>query len=406
MLPKRDTTTATAETSESSMVELLQALVAVPTRAGIDLYDEIFRLLSEWLGTHNVPCELLRDEQHRVIGAMGAIAGASGSPAYVVNACVDTASFGSLEDWRRSPTSAAVEDGWLFGRGSADCKAGVAIFCHLLSAFQSGGRQFQNSLGFVFDADEHSGSFNGIRAFVEKFQRPIAGVMIGYPGLDRIMTGARGFWRATLRVHGLAAHSGSSHQRGFNAVVKASRLIDALSELRDELAASNDTFPIQPGLTVTGVSGGGDFSMVPDRCKVEIDVRLTEDFRAEHAQARVHAIVRRIDLMMPSQAATEVVEHESWPAYRLAADSPLVDGLADGATQILGHRLPIEIAGASNVGNFLAQHGIKATCGLGVSYRNVHAANECVELASLETVYRIYEHALDRILATPYGGEP
>jgi succinyl-diaminopimelate desuccinylase len=53
--------------------------------------------------------------------------------------------------------------------------------------------------------------------------------MIGYPGLDHVVTGGRGVLRVRVRVHAVAGHSGSS-QAGAGAIAKAA---DLVRELRD-----------------------------------------------------------------------------------------------------------------------------------------------------------------------------
>jgi hypothetical protein len=50
----------------------------------------------------------------------------------VPDATLDTAGFGNPESGRHAPTAAVVDGGWLHGRGSADSKAGLALFAHLL----------------------------------------------------------------------------------------------------------------------------------------------------------------------------------------------------------------------------------------------------------------------------------
>jgi succinyl-diaminopimelate desuccinylase len=256
----RNKVAASGQTSQRSIVELLRALVRTPSRSGVDSYDKVFDTLGEWLSARRVPFDFLNGQDGRRVALYGTTLGNDAAPAYVLNATVDTAGFGDIETWSHGPTAAATRDGWLFGRGSADSKAGLAIFCHLLAAFANNQGSVK-SLGFVFDADEHRGSFTGIKAFVNQYGMRVAGVMIGYPGLDSIMVGARGFWRATLRIHGEAAHSGASTRRGSNAIAKAAELVRMLRELHEQVAAASGAeFPLAPAVTVTGISGGGDYS--------------------------------------------------------------------------------------------------------------------------------------------------
>jgi hypothetical protein len=53
--------------------------------------------------------------------------------------------------------------------------------------------------------------------------------MIGYPGVDHVITGGRGVLRARLQVHAVAGHSGS-RQGGAGAIAKAADLIRTLRD--------------------------------------------------------------------------------------------------------------------------------------------------------------------------------
>jgi succinyl-diaminopimelate desuccinylase len=387
-----------ADELEPSVTSLLAELVRIPSRAGIDSCDRIFGCIANWLKGQDVPCTTLTGEDGRVVALAGRIEGSSKSGAFVLNATVDTAGFGDVAAWTRDPVGAEIADKCLYGRGSADAKAGVAIFCHLLAAFRA--RSFARGLGFVFDADEHSGYFGGMRAWLDRLDEPVAGVLIGYPGHERIGVGARGFWRATLHISGASAHSGSSHDRGTNAVAKASHLVASLAELQREMARHNsEAFPLPPKFTITGIRGGGEFSLVPDGCELELDVRLTPTFTAEMAEARLQAMIERLDLQFPSPTPSRIATQDSVPAYLLPAEAPLAAALSRAGERVLGRHLPLAVTGPSNVGNLLAQRGIPALCGFGVAYRNIHAPDECVSLASLMPTYRIYEFAMQELLA-------
>jgi succinyl-diaminopimelate desuccinylase len=93
------------------------------------------------------------------------------------------------------------------------------------------------------------------------------------------------------------------------------------------------------------------------------------------------------------------VTQTSLPAYLLPGESPLPLALNRASKRILNRELPFAVTGPSNIGNLLAQRGIPATCGFGVAYRNIHAADECVDLASVTPTYRVYEAALQELLS-------
>ena len=49
----------------------------------------------------------------------------TGGRSLILNGHVDVVPTGPLEQWSRSPWEPHVEDGWLYGRGSGDMKAGI-----------------------------------------------------------------------------------------------------------------------------------------------------------------------------------------------------------------------------------------------------------------------------------------
>ena len=222
------------------------------------------------------------------------------------------------------------------------------------------------------------------------------GVLIGYPGIDRIVNGCRGFLRSVATIHGVAAHSGSSRQRGVNAISRAFELGRRLESLT--LPPPTEAFPLPPQLTITGMHGGSQaFSQVPDLCELRLDMRLTPSFSLDAARKAIEETVAAFDAASPKAAATAIDWHGGWPAYQLAADHALVRAMQQAGRDELGAEIPTAVVGPSNIGNYLASLGVPALCGFGVRDEGIHAANERIALDSIEPVYRVYRNALNRL---------
>jgi succinyl-diaminopimelate desuccinylase len=318
----------------------------------------------------------------------------------VFDACLDTAPFGDEAAWRYSPTSGVVADGWLYGRGSSDCKVALAIFAHVAAALRSDTRDLHGTLTLLFDADEHTGKFGGAKAFFgdAATRADVAGVMIGYPGDDEVIVGSRGFLRARLAVHGSAGHTGGRRTEG-NAVEKAAVLVTELAAR--PLPSTSERFPLPPKLSVTAIHGGEGFSVIPDVCTVNVDVRLVPSFTPEDAATLITAAVREVDERMPMARTTDVFFEESWPAYALPSSSPLVRTLTGAAARVRARPIGTKIAGPSNIGNYLASLGIEATAGYGVRYRNLHGTDECIDVSTIGTVHGVYAAAARALLTDP-----
>lgn len=377
---------------QQSVTALVQNLVRSPSQAGIDSIDAVAAKVVEWCDENGTPFNLLRADGE-LQGLLIRIPGDSAGKTLLLNACLDTADFGDVARWEHPPTSGVVVGDWLFGRGSADSKAGVAIFLHLAARFWAA-RDFAGELIFYFDGDEHTGRMQGIKTFLAE-AKPPEFAMIGYPGREKVIVGARGFLRLRCTVFGMSAHTGSKSVTCQNAVVKAGRLVAELS--REDLLPAN-TFSINPKLTVTAIEGGGGFALVPDKCVVSVDVRLTEEFQADAARDVIARVVKQIDARLPTGKETELLELNSLPAYTLRDDDLLSKTLLSAARAEFGNTVTTDVCGPSNIGNLLALHGVPATCGFGVRYKNVHAPNECAFLPDIAPVFNAYERAIEQIL--------
>ena len=381
-----------------SIVDFAQKLIRIPSQAGIDPRQPVLNAIADWLSAHGLEPQLLRDSDNAEVAVLAELNGDPSGPTFCLNACADTAPIGAVEAWRYPPFSARVDGGWLYGRGSADSKIAEAIFLHLAEHLAPVARSLQGTLSFLFDADEHTGGFGGIRAYLER--RPnVAGVMVGYPGNYGVIVGARGFYRVQIRVYGNAAHSGTRKKGITNAAEKAADLITKFASC--ELVPSSDPdFEFGPKLTVTAINGGSGFSTVPGSCDVNVDVRLTRTFDSASAGDLVSRIVTENHRAFPSPRANAILSKETIPAYRLSNDSHIARALRAGASQAMARDVPAVVCGPSNAGNLFAKAGVDATCGFGVTYKSIHGVDECIEVESIDMAYRAYLYAVHTLLFT------
>jgi succinyl-diaminopimelate desuccinylase len=305
---------------------------------------------------------------------------------------VDTAPFGDEANWTTSPTSAVIENGRLFGRGAADSKIAAAIFLVLASELASSQSLHHGTLHLLLDADEHTGEFRGVKEFVRSVDQLPDAVWIGYPGNQAIVAGSRGFLRARLSVAGASAHTGSKRRKGINAVSRAAKLIGVLEGAILPPEPDPD-FSFGPSLTVTAVHGGEGYSVVPDLCDVNVDIRLTPSVSATEIREAIELTVRDFDRAFAGPGLTVVAWEESWPPFRVPDDSPAIASLRLAAEQVFGRTIPTTVSGPSNIGNYLASLGVSPMSGFGVTYDNVHGTDEWCDVASVLPVYETYRRA-------------
>ncbi len=391
-----------AKADHESVTSLIQELVRIPTRGGLDPCDGIIDHISRWLGGRGLSSHPLADKNaERTVALVCDITGEHPGPRYVLDACLDTAPFGDPAAWQHSPTSGTIESGWLYGRGTADSKAAVAIFMHVARHLREHVAQMHGTLTLLFDVDEHTGHFGGAKQYFSEDDtvRDVRGVMIGYPGMSELVIGGRGFLRAEVTVRGQAGHPGSQRAaNNINAVEKAAELIMILT--RNQAPGPIDSnLGLPPKLTVTGIAGGESYSIIPDRCTVSVDIRLTTTFDETAAKRLIEDSRTAVDKRWPLPNMPTTVElHESWPAYRLDDHAPVRVALTRAAEHHLDKGVTAKVAGPSNIGNYLAKLGIDATAGLGVNYKGLHGIDERIELATIPAIQVIYHEAVLTLL--------
>ena len=381
---------------ESSLLKLCRDLVRTPSQGGIDAPAPIIAVLQAWLDRNKVPYIELKGRSSKVVAlAIELFEDRSIAP-IVFNACLDTAPVGRRNDWEHEPFGATVKDGWLIGRGSADSKAGVSVLAHIARELCHRPVAVKHQpITILFDADEHTGKFGGIKAYTRAV-REIRGVYILYPGDDRIIRGSRGFLRGTLSFRGQTSHSGARTRLKSVATTAAAHFVEALAAWDRALAKSPGE--ISPRATVTWISSGvSTFTAIPSTVMIGVDVRLTGRLARTAAEAAILEIVSAI------QGSVEVLVkwRESWPPYEIAPNDRLVTALRKSIADSGLQPVSSAISGPSNIGNYLSTLGIPVVAGYGVRYEGIHQPDERIEIGSLRTTFDVYRNIVRTFLSVP-----
>ncbi|WP_326798334.1 succinyl-diaminopimelate desuccinylase [Streptomyces sp. NBC_01808] len=176
------------------------------------------------------------------------------------------------------------EDGVLWGCGTSDMKAGVAVQLRIAATVPAPNRD----LTFVFyDNEEVDASRNGLRRLAEHHPDWLAGdfAVLLEPSDGEIEGGCQGTLRAVLRTEGERAHSARSWL-GANAIHAAAPALARLAAYEPRHAVI-DGLEYREGLNAVRVSGGVAGNVVPDVCEVTVNFRYAPDRSEEEAIAFV-----------------------------------------------------------------------------------------------------------------------
>ncbi|MFF7196852.1 succinyl-diaminopimelate desuccinylase [Streptomyces sp. NPDC008079] len=176
------------------------------------------------------------------------------------------------------------ENGLLWGCGTSDMKAGVAVQLRLAAALTAPNRD----LTYVFyDAEEIAAEFNGLKRLVERHPEWLAGdfAVLMEPTDGKVEGGCQGTLRIRVETTGRRAHSARSWL-GDNAIHKAAPILDRLAAYEPRRVVI-DGLEYREGLNAVRVEGGHAGNVIPDSCAVTVNFRFAPD-RSE-AEALAHA---------------------------------------------------------------------------------------------------------------------
>ena len=184
----------------------------------------------------------------------------------MLNAHIDTVK--PVSSWTKSPFSPLVEGDRLYGLGANDCGGGL---CTLLQVFRwlTQKPQSYNLVYAVSAEDEVSGSegFSRLLPVLPKVDVAIVGEPTGMqPAIAE-----KGLMVLDVIAKGKSGHA--AREEGVNAIYE---VLDDLLWLRDYRFQKVSDFLGPTKMTVTVIHAGTQHNVVPDECKLLVDVRTNE----------------------------------------------------------------------------------------------------------------------------------
>jgi acetylornithine deacetylase len=196
--------------------------------------------------------------------------------------------------WRHGPWSGALEDGWLYGRGSVDMKGALVAALHALAAVADGGGAAAEVVLVAVGSEEDG----GLGAFAA-LQRDSAfdACLIPEPTSFDLVCAQAGALTFEGVVPGVAAHA-AHRMKGVSAIDRYLAVHSALAEHERALNAAVEhplmrALELPYPLVVGRLEAGEWSSSVPDRLRFEgrAPVRLGEEVAT--ARAALETVVVR-----------------------------------------------------------------------------------------------------------------
>jgi succinyl-diaminopimelate desuccinylase len=370
------------------IIQFLKRLVETPSQNGIDSEKKIACLVSKKLSSFGFSPKIVGNKKHPSVFCK--INKNPKGKTVWLEVCLDTVAAGERTKWQYPPLKATIKGRKMYGRGTADSKTGIAIFCYLAKDLCQT-LEFKGNLILGFDANEQSGEFTGIRNILK--QRPKANVcVLGYPGIEEITIGGRGWLRLKITTRGKAAHTGARFNVGNNAIHQMIDIINALKNL--DLDGKKELFfEYGPSLNISLVKGGSAINVVPDGCEARIDIRFLPSQSKKSIMEKIQKELKRLKKKNTNiNYKIEVLQSEN--AFLTNPQNKFIKLLQKNTEKELKKKIPLASSGAGSVGNVISKLGIPIVNGFGCDFGNAHAPNEWIDITTIPKVFKIYRDTI------------
>ncbi|MHB1171358.1 MAG: succinyl-diaminopimelate desuccinylase [Lacisediminihabitans sp.] len=193
------------------------------------------------------------------------------------------------------PTRYETIDGteYLWGRGTVDMKAGVAVQLKLAAELTD---PLLDVTWIWYDHEEVSADLNGLGRLADNHPELLVGdfAILGEPSNAVIEGGCNGNLRVELRTLGTRAHSARAWV-GHNAIHDAASILDTLAAYVPR-EVEVDGLVYREGLNAVGISGGVAGNIIPDECIVQVNYRFAPSRSGEDAVAHLRELFAGVDL--------------------------------------------------------------------------------------------------------------
>lgn len=302
------------------------------------------------------------------------------------------------QPWSSDPWVLSERAGKLYGRGTADMKAFIALA--LAHVDEASAAALKRPIVFAFSYDEEIGCLGApsmIAELAAQTNRPSA-VIVGEPTSMKVVSAHKGVRSFIVDVVGREGHS-SLPDQGVSAVMEALKLMSLVVEMGEEARALTHAHfdPPGPTMTIGKVDGGTASNILARRCSFIWDCRCPEQTQGDVIEARFRAAAAELDASIKARApegGVTITRRTNTPGLAIERDSA-AEALARALT---GDNETRAVAYAAEAGLF-QRAGIPAIiCGPG-SIEQAHQPDEWIERSQIEEGAQFMRRLIARLSA-------
>ena len=194
-------------------------------------------------------------------------------PTLLLNAHIDTVK--PVASWTRDPFAPTIEDDTLYGLGSNDCGGGLVSLLQVFRELVNSNKPLPYNLVYLASCEEEVSGINGIRSVIDKLPK-IDVAIVGEPTGMQPAVAEKGLMVIDMTAHGKSGHA--ARGEGINAIYEA---LDDMCWIRNYKYQKVSDFLGPTVMNLTVVNSGTQHNVIPDECKMIVDVRTNENYDNE-----------------------------------------------------------------------------------------------------------------------------
>jgi acetylornithine deacetylase/succinyl-diaminopimelate desuccinylase-like protein len=343
---------------EAAFVEFFRSLVRTPSPdppGDVNAMADRCAAFARGLG---MDVRQVRIDERRV-NNICRLRGSEGQPVLLFNSHLDTFPASDAGAWLHPPFEAAIDRGRVWGVGTRDMKAGLSAALLAIEAIQASGVKLRGDVLLTQTADHIKGGGElGVKYLVDRgLVQADFGVYTESNPPTAIEVASRGMLRFEIVVHGYAKHTKykvehSASGQPINAILKASRIVQAIEEMEFSGWEPHRFIGGPPVISVNRIDGGFSDTLIADRCVLRVDCRFLPGQDPARVEADVREVVATLQSADPELRA-DVSVVLLGEACEVAPDEPIVLAIQEAIVATIGHELPLGGAGSTSDMRFL-----------------------------------------------------
>lgn len=371
----------------AASVRLAADLIAVDTQNPPGDEQAAAEVVARFLarnGVRRIEIDALEAKRANLVARIGRGSG----PTFVMSGHLDTV-VADAGGWTRSPHSAVVEGGRLYGLGACDMKGAVAAMAVSMARLTAREGEMSGELLLALTAGEETDGRGAERLVRHDELRAADAILIGEPTSMQVGVAHKGALWLSAVTKGRGGHSSDPNTRD-NAILRMIRWLQSTGVVDGIFQeVSGDGWLGPPTVSVNMISGGMNYNVVPESCRVVLDIRTVpgQDHAALATELQDQADGTAIEILRDSRPVSTPPDADF---VRLVRDC--VREAGNGTAELIG--LPYLTDG----GVFRRESGAPIVL-LGPGDRALaHVADESVEIEMLEHAASAYQSVAERML--------